>query len=242
MKLNIIIIILLGILILPMVNAEVQTLGTFKVNTCGQLIQQDANITFSNLTVIQYPDKLTILNINSQMTNFAPAYYNYTFCNMTQLGEYIANGISNKDGVLQSWSYTFYVTPTGIQQSTSQGINSAIFLFLVLGLTFLFGILGFKYSESEFLWVLGIFFLFLSLLFVVWDVWLAYEFYTNLTGINDNNPIPETMFYIFLFVLVAGFLSCGILLFAHWKKVKKWFKDAYYQQKQEDDEDERDWQ
>ena len=58
---------------------------------------------------------------------------------------------------------------------------------------------------------------------MVYDVWLGYEYHRNFTGITDSG-MPEIIFYIFLFLLVAGLAVSALLLFTHWEKLIKIIK------------------
>ncbi len=155
--------------------------------------------------------------------------------NFSRIGEY-AYGVRCQSSALGgSISGKWIVTKTGLSlQSTSQGLGSLSFLILMISLTGLFGWIGFKLTESKSLWVLGIFMLFLSILFVTYDVWLGYEYQSTLTG--TTSTIPQTIFYIFLFLVVAGLLVCLALLFTRWKEVVKYLKD-YFNKKEEDTDD-----
>jgi len=117
----------------------------------------------------------------------------------------------------------YKINPTGVDQTTSQGLGSLSYLLIMFGLTFLIGYLGFRFSESKTLWVLGIFFIFLSLLFVVYDVYLGYEYHKNFTGMA-NSGVPETIFWIFMFLLIAGLIISVVLLFTRWKELARYIK------------------
>lgn len=192
-----------------------------KQGNCINLPQECTNCSYINLTTITLPNMTTLL-FNVPMNQTINSY-NYTFCNTHLLGNYGYCMVGDVDGVATSVCKPFIVTTNGLLQTTSQGIGSAVFLFLILALTILFGWMGFKLSESKTLWIVGIFFLFLSVLFVVYDVWLGYEYHKNFTGLS-NSGMPETIFYIFLFLLVVGLLSSLALLFTRWKYLARYIK------------------
>jgi hypothetical protein len=209
------------------ISAITESLGTQKQGDCVLLPQTCYNCSYVNITSVQYPNSsLIVLDVN--MTQYG-SQYSYEFCDTQQLGKYIVN--TEADGIVAP--YDFVVTPSGVLQTTSQGIGSAIFLITMLVLTFLFGFIGFKLSESEYLWILGIFFMFLSVLFIVYDVWLGYEFHRNFTGMS-NSAMPEMIFYIFMLLLVLGLLVSVLLLFLHWKKVFKYIKREIKPKEEED--------
>ena len=195
--------------------------------------------TLCNIT-INYPNGTNAVT-NGVMTRNA-AFFNYTLSSAknSALGEHYAtvlcSGLTNGAS-----TFTFEITHNGFQQSTSQGINSAFYLFLMLALTTLMGVLGFKLAESKYLGFLGILFIFLMYLLIVYDFYLGYEFHINLTGINDGSGMQATIFYIFMFILVAGLIVSALLLFRHWKKIKQMYKRAIADEKRDDEEDTREW-
>lgn len=136
-------VLLLIFFILPMVNAEVQTLGTFKQGDCINLIQTCSNCTYANITSILSPNS-TIITTDVAMTKIG-TNYNYTLCNTTSLGEYIVNGIGDLDGLSTIWSYNFLINGSGQNVSQSQVI------LILIGLTVVF--------------IFALFFFVLSLLF-----------------------------------------------------------------------------
>ena len=63
-------------------------------------------------------------------------YYNFTYCNTTNLGQYIVSGIGDLDGVRTSWTYDFEVTGTGFEFTESRssyylGLLALLVFFLI---------------------------------------------------------------------------------------------------------------
>jgi len=195
-------------------------LGTFKQGESVRVTQVCSDATYINLSSISYPNG-SVAESGIEMISAGSGEFYYWFNDTTELGKYQIRGIS--DGCTKTFATYFEITSTGSLQTTSQGIGSAMFLILMLSLTGLFGWMGFKLAESKNLWVLGIFFLFLSVIMVVYNVWLGYEFHRTLTGFTDSS-MPEVIFYIFLLLLVLGLLVSGALLFTRWKEVFKYIK------------------
>lgn len=133
------------LLYFTMVSAEVQTLGTYKVNTCISLLQSCSNCTYSNITSIVYPDSTQAL-AEVVMTKIG-TNYNYTFCGSNQLGNYIVNGRSDVDGLDTIWAYDYNVTPSG---------SGDILGFFILIVIMIYGIafVGF-FGKSEWVTILG---------------------------------------------------------------------------------------
>jgi hypothetical protein len=229
-KLNIIMIILC--MIIPLASAS---LGCFKQNDPVPIVTS-LNTSSVVISVLLSPSPLSeILLRNATMEKYGYAF-NYTFLNTSKLGTY-SYGYCDAEGNC-GYSNDFIITPTGFCQTTSQGLGSMSFIILMFGLTVLLGFLGFKFSESKLLWVLGIFFIFLALLFVVYDVFLGFQYYQNYTGEADGG-MPQIIFYIFMMLLTAGLMVSMILLFRHWKDWARYIKREL-KSKDTDDEFDKD--
>jgi hypothetical protein len=216
---------LIMLLVLPFILADTET---YPVNkdislplSCTLNGAIPSNSTNFNIS-ISYPNGTTFIN-NKQATSLGNGLFSYDI-NFPILGLYPVQTFCWDGSNTGSNPNDYYdITPNGLAQSTAQGIGSAMFLGLMIVLTFLFIWLGFKLGESDKLWVLGLFFIFLSILFIVYDVWLGYEYHRNFTG-NVDSSTPEIIFYIFMFLLVSGLIISGVLLFTKWKKLVKYIK------------------
>jgi len=225
------------LVLLVITTISAQDCISHKLDTDLNLIVVSNNASSCNISSIQFPGGAASL-VNFKMAK-SDTNFNYTIDdgNFSSLGD-IYFGITCTDNVTnEAGSICREITPNGVVQSTAQGIGSAMFLGLMLVLTFLFGWIGFKLVESDKLWVLGIFFLFLSILFIVYDVWLGYEYHRNFTGATDSG-MPEIIFYTFMFLLIGGLLVSLALLFLRWKKIVKYIKrelaDKDYKQEQDE--------
>ena len=196
-KLNILSsILLLSILLfsLGFVSATEQTLGTFKQNSCVNLIQICSNCTFNNISSVLYPTSIQAIG-QVVMTKIGTSY-NYSFCKANQTGTYNVNGFGDLDGTNTIWSYTFDITPTGqVQNSTytwlviliALGIIVLGFVFkdftiirfgaiatILVGLyTIIFGISGIK--DTVYTWGIGIILVGLASYIFIKASWEAIE-------------------------------------------------------------------
>lgn len=117
-------------LIIPIINADIQTLGTFIKSSDVELKQVGDGYTSCNITSV------TLQGINSTTLIEDVAMikrgdeYNYTLIsNYTgSLGKYIVNGICDGD----VWAYDFYITENGREEP--EGIVIVVFagVFLVV--------------------------------------------------------------------------------------------------------------
>jgi len=235
---NFIVLMLMALMILPLVSAteNLASLPPIKQGACMPLVQYCSNCTYVNITSMSFPNG-TVISLNYLTEKFgADTYVNNSFCDTNQLGGYTYGTMGDINGVITSQPVSREVTTTGYMQTTSQGMGSIAFLILMMGLTCLFGWIGFKLAESKNLWVLGVFFMFLAIIMIVYDVWLGYEYHKNLTGASDS-AIPELIFYIFLFITVCGLLVSLGLLFLRYKEVFRYFKKEL-RRKEDDERDE----
>jgi len=117
-------------LIIICVNAEQQSLGTFKKGECFDLIQTCDNCTWVNFTSVIYPNgQFEVLNMNT--TSYGTVF-NATFCNTTQVGTYIINSIGDLDGITTNGNYNFYINPSGVTRTDNPtGIIVPIFSLLI---------------------------------------------------------------------------------------------------------------
>ena len=124
--------IVLCILLLPIINAQIQTLGTYKQNDCVNLKQICSNCSYVNITSVLYPNSTQVLG-QVEMTKLGTDY-NYTFCNTSILGQYIVNGKGDLNGVDNVWSYDFVISYDGTIISVGESI------IYVIGMVFAFAI------------------------------------------------------------------------------------------------------
>ena len=126
------------LIVLPLVNAQVESLGTFKQNTCVNIVQTCANCTFTNISISDSDS--TVLLSNTAMTQ-SGTRYTYQFCSTSTLGDYTVNGLSDVDGVNTVWAYGFLVTPSG--DSTN------LIWFIAIALAFAVGLMIFGFNKED---------------------------------------------------------------------------------------------
>ena len=166
---KLILILMLGIFLISLASAEIQTLGTFKQRECINFIQTCDNCTYNNISSVLYPDSSIALS-NVVMTR-DDTYYNYTFCDASILGHYIVNGYGDLDGEKTIWSYDFEVTADGIERSVFP-IQFSIILFAFVMI--FFGLIKeryrmFKHVGSILLMIMGVLTLYPGYGFINWE-------------------------------------------------------------------------
>lgn len=193
-----------------------------KLNKCFDISYSCANATYNNISSIIYPNSTKVLFSPEQNMTQTGTDFNFPTCDFSsELGYLHVNGHCDAYGTDAVWEKTYLITRTGYQQTTGEGINAFAYLALMVFLTCFFIYAGFKLSETEELWVLGIFLFFLAFIFVIYDSWLGYEYQLKYVGAAASSAIPEVLFYILLLVISAGLLTAGILLFKRIPKIIK---------------------
>jgi uncharacterized membrane protein len=230
------------ILIVLWLAVLVTTFGSalsYSINNKLEFTVTSNNATGCNVTTMSGP--LGITFINQVMTKTSNTF-NSTIAaeNFTNTGEYCFDIICSDSINIENGNRCFNFSPSGVTQSTSQGIGSAIFLILMIALTAGFIIIGLSLWRNETFKILGLFFIFFSALLLVYDVWLGQEYYINYTGMT-NGGVPQIIFTIFMWITLAGLLITLALLFTRWKEVFKWFKKELKRKEGDQDEDIEDW-
>jgi magnesium-transporting ATPase (P-type) len=73
--------------------------------------------------------------------------YNYSFCNSTQNGQYIVNGIGDVDGIQTAFAYDFIVNPLGKTFTSSQAVMYCL-IFVISFVLFLICLIAGIYTPS----------------------------------------------------------------------------------------------
>jgi hypothetical protein len=134
---------LIILLLLPMVNAQVSSLGVFKQGECVQLLQTCADCTYNTVTSVTNPDSTQALGLTAMEKS--GLVYNLTFCDTNQSGTYTVNGFGDLGGTNTIWNYQFDITPNGNISTVSDSITMvwqivvliiALICFMTMGIIF----------------------------------------------------------------------------------------------------------
>ena len=152
---------LFGIIILmtimPLVSAELNTLGTIQTGTCMTVRQTCSSCTGVDLS-ISYPNQ-SMAVIDTAMTDEGAGLWTYDFCSTAQVGRYDVLGSGDLEGVDTSFESLYFEVKSYKDNITSQD-NFPMYMLLVLALCI------FCYlSISKLVGSMGIFILGFSLLF-----------------------------------------------------------------------------
>lgn len=216
---------ILGIFLISFISAEVETLGEVHYGNCINLVQtcSDCNTTiWSNLTKIQYPDKtIDYFNIPMEKHN---KNYNYTFCNTSQLGEYIVTICTDVEGSEVCPPYNFYSTKTGnsLSQSETNIGTSTIYFIAILAIVFIvFGL--FLTGQNFWLSWGGIFSIVFGFILMYYNLSLV-NLYVNSIAISGSSA--EGIFLLFTrFIKVLPYIFALIVAFAIAKLVRMVIKN-----------------
>lgn len=143
-------------IVIPLVSAQISTLGTFTANSDVNLSQVCATCTYVNLQKVKFPDSSETF-INANMTKQGQTFY-YTFSDTAQYGQYIVTTCGDLLGGFECASYDFFITSNGQRFSTSQALSLIPLMIMVV---LLFAI-GWSFSAEK--WKIKSFFFATSLL------------------------------------------------------------------------------
>lgn len=202
---------------------------------------ESANGSFCPASVVcnlslAYPNGSLYIN-NSPMSNSGNGLPSITINDSSILGEHrIFYGCCEVDEC-DTADLPMFITETGHSQSISEAIGSSIFLILMICLTIIIGWIGFRLSETEKLWVLGVFFIVLALFLLTYDFYLGFEYRLNNTGANNDASVIEILFWSFLIFLSAGLMTAIVIMLKKWEALVKWFKGSLKGEEEGDDWD-----
>ncbi len=206
---------LISILALPIINAQIPTLGTFERSTNVSLIQICGNETspcdYCNITSVVYPNSTTIIE-NVVMAKDTTEF-NYTLIsNYTEpLGQYLVNGFCGDSSEIIVWNYNFYITPTGQAITTGQGFASIGLIMAMILLAAFFSFFGFKFSESEKLFPIALFFMLISLILGVYVIHLGYIYSRDILFPIATEDVQFSIYLGIMYGLI-GMAMIGLLL------------------------------
>lgn len=196
--------IIIGMLLINLINAEVQTLPTVQLNKCADLKQTCGNCSYVTISSLVYPNYTNALR-NVNMTKDG-THYNYTFCYNTIDGEYVVNLFGDVDGVDTPAAYNYFVTASGKERTT----GGAIFYFttlLLLIVLLILSIWGFTRLEKPYLKLAVFYGAYLLLVAISYISWIATLNFLTVTGF-----IAEFFRWTFM-ILIILFIP---LLFGSW--------------------------
>jgi len=164
-------------------------------------------ITDCNVTV--FNSNGTLLATNAEMDNHG-TYYNYTLSSgMTSAtGEY-SGSLYCKDGnYTQVLDFTFNVNPVGQEITDSQGFASIGMIIGMILLAAIFGFFGFKFSESEKLFPIALFFMLGAMVLGVYVIQMSYIFSRDILYPLTMDGMQFKIYLGFMWGLLAmGFIA-----------------------------------
>jgi len=156
-----------GVFLVSLASASLESLGTFQQNTCIDISQTCASCSYVNISSVSNKDNSTIVS-NVGMTDLGNGEWRYEFCNTSYLGRYDVRGMGDINGVDSSFASFFEVTPSGT--SFTNALSLPLFLPMILMLlitVFWFFLTGFTdRKEYKFTFILfGMLFIIFSIAF-----------------------------------------------------------------------------
>lgn len=90
--------------------SQVKTLPPVAQYNCKDIIETCPNCTYVNISSIVYPN---YVDLNPKIMTKIGTNFNYTFCNTSELGQYIINFDHDLDGIQDIARINFFVTKSG---------------------------------------------------------------------------------------------------------------------------------
>lgn len=213
-------ILIASLLLLPNAMAEVEVIGPFKSGECFQLVQTCSNCTYVNLTKLEYyGSDSELIYIGKLMDNYGTDY-NYSICNLTKTGNYVATTCGDVDGELTCVAYEFELTPSGYIQSTSQSIISLVLLLSLVFVAGLFVYIGKNLFEGEKTWFFGVLFFTLSIMLIIYTFSLSIVYARDLSYTSGTVGQQENIFRSLLMIVRYSMLF--VLPFILWYGYDSW--------------------
>lgn len=138
--------IILGIFLVTLASASLESLGTFKQGDCLNISQTCSTCTYVNISSVSNNQNSNLAS-NVEMVSHGSGEWRYEICNTEVIGRHDVKGQGDVNGVDTSFAFKFEITPSGFINT----LGFYIILLVVLG-----GILliGFSINEEWFV-VLG---------------------------------------------------------------------------------------
>ncbi len=145
---KIILTIILGIFLITLASASLNSLGTFKQNDCINISQTCATCTYVNISSVSSNNDSNLIS-NVEMIDFGSGEWRYEFCNTSATGRHDVKGIGDVNGIDSSFAVYFEVTPTGFLLETQDSLLYIIILIttFILFLAFLYPAIKLPYAN-----------------------------------------------------------------------------------------------
>lgn len=188
---------------------EQSSLGVFQRDSCVDLKQTCTNCSYVNITTVILPDASEALGqVEMQKTG---TVYNYTFCNTSQIGQYVYWTIGDPDGTQSNpYGVSFVITKTGqiFENSFSVPLLLPILFILLTSAFFLFMAfrVNFQSAKTVLIGLAGVFLLFgiIYSLNITNDVLTGFDSITGGFGVFYRIILIIT--WLIFFLLVAYLL------------------------------------
>jgi len=207
------------ILILPLCFAELTFIpgepAEIKISCFGVDDSFCGDTASCNLTV--FTPNMSILIDDETMTNEIN-YFNYTTPSLDTRGEYNAVVSCEVDGTYGHQDFNFIVTAI---PATSQGNVAIGILVSLIALSFLFVYIGFKFTESEKLFPIALFFILVALIIVVYTLQLGYIYNRDILISASTTGSQFKIYFGIMYGLIGmAFIALLLLIIKTLKEFK----------------------
>lgn len=212
------------------VGSESENIGTYKLNKCMLTVQVCSNCSYSKISSIISPNG-SVYAVEQAMTK-AGTFFSYNFCNVSETGDYKVNGHFDVDGVDQVFNYVMSSTNTGTNPTEAQGGMSLGLIIGSIAIMIFFGFLAFKFLENNKMFGFGLFFLVMSIIFAVYNLFLGFilsrDFLlANISGVQEKVFLAVLIALTGIIFIVFTFLIMDVIKQLKIKKEKKDYGEGY---------------
>ena len=160
-----------------------------------------------NITIL-YPNSSNLI-YGVAMTN-AGTYHNYVLDgNQTAVSGEYSTTVVCADGAENGYStFIFNINPTGNEITQAQGFSSLGLILGVILIAVMFSYFGFKFSESEKLFPIALFFMVISLIVSVYAMQLGYIYSRDMLWTLGIDGMQFNMLYGLMWGFIAVTFLC----------------------------------
>ena len=129
-------VLILGIFLISLASASLEFLGSFEQNKCMNISQTCVTCSYVNISSVSSNENSNLIS-NVEMIYFGNGEWRYEFCNTSDLGRYDVKHMGDINGVDDTDTFYFKVTPDGKEFTTQNSISYLGFILIILFTFFL---------------------------------------------------------------------------------------------------------
>jgi len=195
---------IVGLFLISCVSA-LDSLGTFKQNSCVEIKQTCSSCSAVNFS-LSYPNSTRIIT-TEPLTNIGGGLWTYGYCNTSFLGRYEVTGEGDITGIATSFATYFTITPSGSEaMSSGEGLSLFGSLLIIILTGVFFFALSMRIESPIFKFILLVITILILVISVFYSTVIVQQSLGGFANIIDG-------YSTFFFVLkILGSLSFTIFM------------------------------